>query len=165
MTIRNADVGLAVDDALDPVAGEVVDVARSLGVDPARGLSAAEAERRLASTGPNRLAEGAKESGWRAFLRQYQDFMQWVLLAAATVNLIVTTDVATSVVLAGLTVFNAVIGLRQEAKAEESVKALAQMMRTVARVRRNGQAVELPAEELVPGDVVRVGETDLRYER
>jgi magnesium-transporting ATPase (P-type) len=51
-------------------------------------------------------------------------------------------------------VFNAVIGLRQEAKAEESVKALAQMMKTIARVRRGGQAIEIDAEELVPGDVV-----------
>jgi P-type Ca2+ transporter type 2C len=57
-------------------------------------------------------------------------------------------------VLAGLTVFNAVVGLRQEAKAEESVKALAQMMKTIARVRRGGQALEIDAEELVPGDVV-----------
>ena len=58
--------------------------------------------------------------------------------------------------LAGLTVFNAVIGLRQESKAEESVKALAQMMKTIARVRRDGQAVEIDAQELVPGDVVLV---------
>ena len=56
--------------------------------------------------------------------------MQIVLLVAAVVNLVVTGDVGTSVVLAGLTLFNAVIGLRQEAKAEESVKALAQMMKT-----------------------------------
>ena len=62
--------------------------------------------------------------------------MQIVLLVAAAVNLIVTGEVGTSVVLAGLTLFNAVIGLRQEAKAEESVKALAQMMKTIARVRR-----------------------------
>ena len=73
---------------------------------------------------------------------------------AAVINLVVTGDVGTSVVLAGLTVFNAVIGLRQEAKAEESVKALAQMMKTIARVRRDGQAIEIDAEELVPGDVV-----------
>ena len=56
--------------------------------------------------------------------------------------------------LVGLTVFNAVIGLRQEAKAEASVKALDQMMKTIARVRRDGQAIEIDAEELVPGDVV-----------
>ena len=82
--------------------------------------------------------------------------MQIVLLVAAAINLVVTQDVGTSLVLAGLTVFNAVIGLRQEAKAEESVKALAQMMKTIARVRRDGQAVEIDAEELVPGDVVLV---------
>ncbi|HKF00023.1 MAG TPA: cation-translocating P-type ATPase [Actinomycetes bacterium] len=129
-------------------------VARELGVEPERGLAAGEARSRLASHGPNRLAGGKKESSFQAFLRQYRDFMQIVLLAAAVISLVVTGDVATSVVLAGLTVFNAVIGLRQEAKAEESVKALAQMLKTVARVRRDGQAVEIDAEELVPGDVV-----------
>ena len=82
--------------------------------------------------------------------------MQIVLLAAALLNQIVTGDTGTTVVLAGLTVFNAVIGLRQEAKAEESVKALSQMMKTIARVRRDGQAIEIDAEELVPGDVVLV---------
>ena len=120
------------------------------------GLSQAEAASRLQSNGPNKLAGGKKESGFQAFVRQYQDFMQIVLLVAAAVNLIVTGEVGTSVVLAGLTLFNAVIGLRQEAKAEESVKALAQMMKTVARVRRDGQAIEIDAEELVVGDVVLV---------
>src|SRR5262249_20200999 len=110
----------------------------------------------LAGPGPTRLAAAKKESPLAAFLRQYRDFMQIVLLAAAVVNIIVTRDVATSLILAGLTVFNAVIGLRQEAKAEESVAALAQMLKTVARVRRDGQAVEVDAEGLVPGDVVLV---------
>ena len=111
---------------------------------------------RLASHGPNKLAAGKKEPGWRAFLRQYEDFMQVILLAAAVVNQVVTGDTGTTVVLAGLTVFNAVIGLRQESKAEESVKALSQMMKTIARVRRDGQAIEINAEELVPGDIVLV---------
>ncbi|HEV8165212.1 MAG TPA: cation-transporting P-type ATPase, partial [Actinomycetota bacterium] len=110
-------------------------VARELGVEPERGLSVEEARRRLQSQGPNRLTGAKKESGFQAFLRQYRDVMQLILLVAAVVNLLVTGDVGTSVVLAGLTVFNAVIGLRQEAKAEESVKALAQMMKTIARVR------------------------------
>jgi P-type Ca2+ transporter type 2C len=129
-------------------------VARELGVEPERGLSVEEARGRLQSHGPNRLAGAKKESGFQAFLRQYRDVMQLILLAAAVVSLLVTGDVGTAVVLAGLTVFNAVIGLRQEAKAEESVKALAQMMKTIARVRRDGQAVEIDAEEPVPGDVV-----------
>jgi Ca2+-transporting ATPase len=135
-------------------AAEASAVAGELGVEPERGLSVEEARSRLQSHGPNRLTGAKKESGFQAFLRQYRDFMQIILLAAAVLNLVVTGDVGTSVVLAGLTVFNAVIGLRQEAKAEESVKALAQMMKTIARVRRGGQASEVDAEELVPGDVV-----------
>src|SRR5512132_4591616 len=133
---------------------DVGDVTRELAVDPGRGLSADEARSRLGTTGPNRLTAAKKESGFQAFVRQYQDFMQIVLLVAAAINQLVTGDTATTVVLAGLTVFNAIIGLRQEAKAEESGKALAQMMTTAARVRRDGQALEIDATELVPGDVV-----------
>jgi P-type Ca2+ transporter type 2C len=131
-------------------------VARQLGVDPAVGLTSTESAARLATYGPNELTGTKHESGWHAFLRQYEDFMQIVLLVAATVNLIVTHDVGTSVVLAGLTVFNAVVGVRQESKAEESVKALSQMLRTIARVRRDGQAIEIDASQLVPGDIVLV---------
>ncbi|MDI1466234.1 cation-transporting P-type ATPase [Catellatospora sp. KI3] len=130
------------------------DVAQSLDVSPERGLTAAQAAERLAKHGPNRLAGGKKESAFAAFLRQYHDFMQLVLLAAAVVNQLVTREWGTTLVLVGLTVFNAVVGLRQEAKAEESVRALAQMLKTVARVRRDGQAVEIDAEQLVPGDIV-----------
>ena len=131
-------------------------VADALGVDPERGLSAEEARSRLATHGPNRLAAAKKESGFRAFVRQYQDFMQIILLVAAAVNALVTDDAGTTILLAGLTVLNAVIGLRQEAKAEESVAALAKMMKTIARVRRAGQAIEIDAQDVVPGDVVLV---------
>ncbi len=131
-------------------------VAATLGVDVSRGLSAEEVQRRLQQYGPNQLTGAKKESGFQAFLRQYEDFMQIVLLAAAAINQIVTGDTGTTVVLAGLTLFNAVMGLHQEAKAEESVKALAQMMKTIARVRRDGQVLEIDAGELVPGDLVLV---------
>jgi Ca2+-transporting ATPase len=120
-------------------------VASQLDVQPDKGLTTGEAADRLRTQGPNPLAQGKKESGFKAFLRQYQDFMQIILLGAAVVNALATDDVGTTVLLAGLTVFNAVIGLRQEAKAEESVAALAQMMKTIARVRRDGQAIEIDA--------------------
>ena len=109
----------------EPFGVDVASVASALNVAPEQGLSGAEAQSRLASHGPNRLAEGKKESPVQAFLRQYEDFMQVILLGAAVVNQLATQETGTTVVLAGLTVFNAVIGLRQEAKAEESVKALA----------------------------------------
>jgi Ca2+-transporting ATPase len=155
MTTMDSDVS-AVERPWDPVATTAADVAQKLEVDPATGLSATEAAKRLASNGPNRLTAGKKEPAWRAFLRQYEDFMQVILLGAALVNQLVTQETGTTAVLAGLTVFNAVIGLRQEAKAEESVKALSQMMKTIARVRRGGQAVEIDAGDLVVGDVVLV---------
>ena len=155
MTTEHAVPGAA-SPTIDPVSADTAQVAQAFGVVPETGLSAQEAKARLESMGANRLSETAKESGLKAFLRQYQDFMQVILLVAAVVNQIVTQETGTTVLLAGLTVFNAVIGLRQESKAEESVKALAQMMKTIARVRRDGQAVEIDAQELVPGDVVLV---------
>src|SRR5687768_3130215 len=81
--------------AHNPVAGDVDDVARDLGVDPDRGLSAEEAASRLASHGPNRLTGGKTEPGWRAFLRQYEDFMQVILLVAALVNQVITGETGT----------------------------------------------------------------------
>jgi Ca2+-transporting ATPase len=130
------------------------EVAQKLGVDPARGLSAAEAQQRQQQYGPNVLAGKAKEPGWRAFLRQYQDFMQIILVAAAIINQVFVQELGTTIVLLGLTVFNAILGLNQESKAEASLAALEKMMKNIARVRRDGQAVEVDAAELVPGDVV-----------
>ena len=90
----------------------------------------------------------------QAFLRQYKDFMQIILLGAAVLSLVVTRDVGTTLVLVVLTVFNAVLGMRGESKAEASLAALEKMMKNIARVRRDGQAIEIEAEQLVPGDIV-----------
>ncbi len=130
------------------------EVARELQVDPAKGLSAAEAQARLQKYGRNVLAAKKKESGWQAFLRQYKDFMQILLVVAAIINQIFTQQLGTTLVLLGLTVFNAVLGRSQESKAEASLAALEKMMKSIARVRRDGQAIEVDAEELVPGDIV-----------
>ena len=129
-------------------------VAQHLKVDPAKGLSAAEAQQRLQQYGPNVLAAKKKESGWQAFLRQYRDFMQILLVGTALINQVFTHEWGTTVVLLGLTVFNALLGLHGEAKAEASLAALEKMMKNIARVRRDGQAIEIEAEGLVPGDIV-----------
>ncbi len=88
-------------------------VAKELQVDPAKGLSSAEAQQRLQKYGQNKLAGKKKEPGWQAFIRQYKDFMQILLLAAAVVNLVVTGEWGTTLVLVVLTIFNAVLGLNQ----------------------------------------------------
>jgi Ca2+-transporting ATPase len=123
-------------------------------VDPANGLDGAEVERRRSRYGPNKLAEAEKEPGWHAFLRQYRDLMQLVLLGAAIVSIVALQEWSTGIVIAGLTVLNAVLGLNQEGKAAESVAALQKMLLIHAHVRRNGERSDIPAEELVPGDVV-----------
>ncbi|MGF0117143.1 cation-translocating P-type ATPase [Promicromonospora sp. Marseille-Q5078] len=125
-----------------------------LDVDPARGLSAAEVVERRARYGPNALAEQRGEPAWQAFVRQYRDLMQLVLVAAAVVSVVALGDVSTGVVVFSLTVLNALMGLHQEGKAAESVAALREMLVMTATVRRDGRHVQVPAEELVPGDVV-----------
>ena len=128
-------------------------VAQQLKVDPAKGLSAAEAQQRLQQYGANVLAGKKKEPGWQAFLRQYKDFMQWILLGAAALSLVVG-EFGTALALVFLTVFNAFLGFRGENKAEASLAALEKMMKNIASVRRDGQAIEIESEGLVPGDIV-----------
>jgi Ca2+-transporting ATPase len=126
---------------------------REQGVDATTGLSPAEAERRLKQFGPNKFAAAKKEPGYVAFLNQYKDPMQIVLLVAAIVSLIIQ-QWSTALILIVLTLFNALLALRQEGKAEASVAALQKMLIVTSRVRRDGQVIELPAEQLVPGDIL-----------
>jgi P-type Ca2+ transporter type 2C len=130
------------------------EVSVKLGVDPASGLDSGEVEKRRAQYGPNKLAEPPKEPGWHAFLRQYRDLMQYVLLGAAIVSIVALQEFSTGIAILGLTVLNAVLGLNQEGKAAESVAALQKMLLIRAHVRREGAVADIPAEELVPGDVV-----------
>ena len=132
----------------------VEEVCAQLDVDPARGLSAAEVVARRARYGSNKLAEEAKEPGWKAFARQYRDLMQLVLLGAAIVSIIALQELGTGLVVIGLTVLNAVMGMHQEGKAAESVASLRKMLIMTANVKRDGEISGVPAEELVPGDIV-----------
>jgi Ca2+-transporting ATPase len=125
-------------------------------VDSSQGLSASEVESRTRQFGPNAFATAKKESTAQRFLRQYQDPMQIVLLVAGAVTIIALRQIGTGIVLLGLTLFNAVMGMNQEGKAEASVAALQKMLIVKTRVRRGGDVQELPAEQLVPGDIVLV---------
>jgi P-type Ca2+ transporter type 2C len=137
-----------------------LETASTLHVEPASGLSAEEAANRLAEFGPNKFAEGEAEPRWRAFIRQYRDSMQLVLLAAG-VGSLALGELATGLVVLSLTLFNAVLGLQQEGKAAAAVAALQKMLIVMARVRRDRQLHQVAAEELVPGDVVLVEAGDL----
>jgi magnesium-transporting ATPase (P-type) len=129
-------------------------------VDGQRGLTSAEAASRAGRFGPNKFDAAKAEPRWRAFLRQYTDLMQIVLLVAGLLSLALQ-EWETGIVLIVLTLFNAVLGLQQEGKAAAAVSALQKMMIIKARVVRDGQLQELPAEQLVPGDIVSVEAGDI----
>ena len=125
------------------------------------GLGSAEAASRAERFGPNKFAAAAAEPRWRAFLRQYADLMQIVLLVAGILSLYPLKELGTGLLLIFLTLFNAVLGLRQEGKAASAVAALQKMMIIKAKVRRDGQLLEIPAEQLVPGDIVSIEAGDI----
>ena len=137
------------------------DVAAAMVVDPARGLTSAEAGTRLGRYGPNKFAEAKPEPRWHTFVRQYYDAMQIVLLVAGIGSIWPLKQYGTGIVLLLLTVFNAALGLQQEGKAAAAVAALQKMMFIKAKVRRDGALAELPAEQLVPGDVVSIEAGDI----
>ena len=87
--------------------------------------------------------------------------MQIVLLIAGIVSLFIPSQFATGVLLIGLTLFNAAMGLSQEGKASASVAALQKMMVVKTKARRDGSLVEVPMEQLVPGDIVNIEAGDL----
>jgi Ca2+-transporting ATPase len=136
-------------------------VLHSEGVDGQRGLSSAEAASRAQRFGPNTFASGQAESRWHAFFRQYRDPMQLVLLAAGIGSLYPLKQLGTGILLILLTLFNAVQGLHQEGKAVAAVAALQKMVIIKARVRRDGQLAEIPAGQLVPGDIVAIEAGDI----
>ena len=140
---------------------DAAQVISTLGVDAAQGLSTAEVANRAAQYGPNKFDEAKPEPRWRAFLRQYRDMMQVVLLVVGIGSIWPLHEYGTGIVVLLLTVFNALLGLQQEGKAAAAVAALQKMMFIKARVRRDGQLVELDAAELVPGDIVAIEAGDI----
>ena len=134
-------------------------VAATFGVEISQGLSAAKAAELLASHGPNALPVEQAKPAWRRFLDQYTAYMQIILVGASIVSLVIQ-QWSTAIVLILITLFNALVGLRQEGKAESAMNALQSMMKATARVRRDGAEAEIPAEQLVPGDVVLIAAGD-----
>ncbi len=135
------------------------DVATHFDVDPAVGLSAAKAAALLTQHGPNALPAEKPKPEWRRFLDEYRSYMQIILLVAGVVSIAIG-QLHTGVLVLLLTVINAIVGLREEGKAESAMNALKSMMKATARVRRDGAEAQVPAEEVVAGDVVLLAAGD-----
>lgn len=139
---------------------ETKEAARRLETDEKQGLTSQMAAERLAQKGRNELAEtdGKKSLFWR-FLAQFDDFMILLLLGAAVVSVVISrlsgeNDVLDAVMILGIVVLNAALGLFQESKAEKALEALKKMAAPHARVIRDGVVREIPAAEVVPGDLL-----------
>ena len=109
--------------------------------------------------GPNALPVEQPPSALRRFLAEYRATCRSSWSGAAVVSLVIK-QWTTAIVLIVITLFNAVVGLRQQGKAESAMNALQSMMKATARVRRDGAEAEIPAEELVVGDVVLIAAGD-----
>lgn len=122
------------------------------------GLTSAEAEKRLASVGKNKLAEGKKDSLFKRFMKELSDPMIIILIVAAAISGVTAwyegeafTDV---IIIMAVVIINAVLGVVQESKAEAAIEALQEIAAATSKVLRDGKQVVLKSEDLVPGDVV-----------
>ena len=123
-----------------------------------QGLEPAEAERRLAANGKNKLAEGKKDSLLKRFMDQLADPMILILLAAAAISGVLAVVEGESfvdvIIILAVVIVNAVLGVYQESKAEKAIEALQEMSAATSKVLRGGKIVTIHSEDLVVGDVV-----------
>jgi magnesium-transporting ATPase (P-type) len=144
----------------DPTAEGVIwhamganEVERRLTSDIEKGLDAGEAASRLQKYGPNRLPEGKKRGPFMRFLSQFNNILVYVLLGAGFVKLMLNLWVDASIIF-GVVILNALLGFIQEGKAEKALESIRNMLSAEARTLRGGETRMIPAEELVPGDIV-----------
>lgn len=124
----------------------------------ANGISTAEAEKRLAENGKNKLAEGKKDSLLKRFINQLMDPMILILLAAAAISGVLAVvegeSFADVIIILAVVIINAVLGVYQESKAEKAIEALQKMSAATSKVLRDGKITIVHSEDLVVGDVV-----------
>jgi Ca2+-transporting ATPase len=132
---------------------ETGDVLDRWHVDPEQGLSAHEAEQRLGEHGPNELVERGLKSPWRILWEQLTAVMVVVLIIAAVVSLLLGDQLDAIAILA-IVVLNAILGFVLEYRAERAMAALKRMAAPVVKIRRAGQVQQVPAREIVPGDIL-----------
>ena len=120
------------------------------------GLSTAQAKERLDAYGYNELDEGEKRSLLSKFIDQFKDLMIIILLVAAALSIITEGrhGLTDACIIFAVVVLNAAFGVYQEGQAEAAIEALKNMSSPMARVRRDGNVVEIDSRELVPGDIV-----------
>jgi len=129
------------------------EVVERLATSAEKGLDPSEASARLQKYGPNRLPEGKKRGPFARFVSQFHNILVYVLLVAGFTKLMLGLWVDAGIIFA-VVVLNALLGFIQEGKAEKALDSIRNMLSAEARAVRGGETRMLPAEQLVPGDVV-----------
>ena len=124
------------------------------------GLNAQQAAQRLEQYGPNRLAEGEKKSWLAVFAEQFKDLLVAILIVAAIISMF-SGNLESTLVIFAVLILNAVLGTVQYFKAEKSLESLKAMSAPSAKVLRDGQRMEVPGDQVVPGDIVELEAGDL----
>jgi magnesium-transporting ATPase (P-type) len=131
----------------------VDEVVKRIGTETAKGLDAGEASSRLQRYGPNRLPEGKKPGPLMRFLSQLNNILVYVLLGAGFTKLMLGLWLDAGIIF-GVVLLNALLGFIQEGKAEKALDSIRNMLSAEARTIRGGETRMIPADQLVPGDVV-----------
>ena len=137
----------------------VREVRRELQTSLKIGLDSDVVEKRKEMYGKNQLEEKKKESFFVRFIKQFNDFMIIILIIASIISAFISYyegshDYFDSIIIIAIVVFNAIMGLVQEAKAEKALEELKKMSSPVAKVKRNGKVTNVKTEEIVPGDII-----------
>ncbi|MBB2927447.1 HAD-IC family P-type ATPase [Paraburkholderia silvatlantica] len=129
------------------------EIERQLGVNPSQGLDVADAAQRLGTHGPNVLPQGKKSGPFARFLAQFNNVLIYVLLAAGFIKLMLSLWLDASIIFA-VVILNSLLGFLQEGRAEKALDSIRNMLSAEARVLRAGEVRLVPADEVVPGDIV-----------
>ena len=124
------------------------------------GLTQQQAEEVRKKAGENVLQEGTGKKAWQVFLEQFQDLLVIILIAAAGISM-VSDNVESAVVIFAVILMNAVLGTVQHEKARKSLDSLKSLSSPSAKVIRNGQTLEIPSAQVVPGDLIALEAGDL----
>ncbi len=134
-------------DSIDDVIGK-------FNTNPDTGLTSSQVEEIRSKYGSNKLASKKKKTKVQLFFAQLNDILIYILIVAAILSVVVGKEISDAIIIGIVILVNATVGMIQESKAEKALDALKELSTPKAIVKRNGELVEIPSEEVVPGDVI-----------
>ncbi|MBM3709679.1 MAG: HAD-IC family P-type ATPase, partial [Actinobacteria bacterium] len=140
---------------------ELKEIAEKLQTNTSAGLSEKEAQSRLEEIGLNELEEKKGRSPFKIFISQFNDFMIWILIAAALISGVIIREITDAIVILVILIINSALGFIQEYRAEKALQALKELAAPTAQVVRNNTESQISAKLVVPGDIIKLTAGDL----